>query len=300
MNKVYKIVTQKIIDKLNQGVIPWEKPWIGLRNYVTKREYHGINLLLLSMEEHRSSEFVTFRQVRDLKESVKKGSRADMVIFFRRYEVEAKDKYGNLELDNETGEPKKELRFALRYYNVFNLDQTTVSLPDYGNGKQSKECDDVLLNMPNPPAIKEGGNRAAYNPESDILKIPSKKEFKDMEKYYSSKFHELIHSTGYKTRLNRKDSKGNGFGDKRYSKEELVAEIGASFLCTLCGIENKTINNSAAYIQGWLKRLNNDKTLIISASAQAQKAVDYILGINGGGENSEKPIEVRAIAKSLS
>ena len=182
MNKVYEIVTQKIIDKLNQWIIPWEKPWIGLRNYVTKREYHGINLLLLSMEGHKSSEFVTFKQVRELKESVKKGSRADMVIFFRRYEVEARDKDGALELDEKTGEPKKELRFALRYYNVFNLDQTTIPLPDYGNGKQSKECEDILLNMPNPPAIKEGGNRATYNPKLDILKIPSKKEFKDMEK----------------------------------------------------------------------------------------------------------------------
>lgn len=282
MNKVYEIVTQKIIDKLNQGVIPWEKPWIGLRNYVTKREYHGINLLLLSMEEHQSSEFMTFRQVKDLKESIKKGSRADMVIFFRRYEVEARDKNGNLELDEETGEPKKEPRFALRYYNVFNLDQTTIPLPDYGNGEQSKECEDILLNMPNPPAIEEGGNRAAYNLKSDILRIPSKKEFKDMEKYYSSKFHELIHSTGHETRLNRKDFKGNGFGSEKYSKEELVAEIGASFLCARCGIENKTIDNSAAYIQGWLKRLDNDKTLIISAAAQAQKAVDYILNNKGG------------------
>ena len=287
MNKVYEIVTQKIIDKLNQGVIPWEKPWIGLRNYLTKREYHGINLLLLSMEKHQSSEFMTFRQVKDLKEGIKKGSRADMVIFFRRYEVEARDKNGNLELDEETGEPKKELRFALKYYNVFNLDQTTISLPDYGNGKQLKECEDILLNMPNPPAIKEGGNRATYNPKLDILKIPPKREFKDMEKYYSSKFHELIHSTGHETRLNRKDFKGNGFSSEKYSKEELVAEIGASFLCALCGIENKTINNSAAYIQGWLKRLNNDKTLIISASAQAQKAVNYILGTKGSEKNEK-------------
>jgi len=277
VNKVYEIVTQKIIDKLNQGIIPWEKPWIGLRNYITKREYHGINLLLLNMEEHQSSEFLTFKQVKDLKESVKKGSRADMVIFFRRYEVEARDKDGNLELDEKTGEPKKELRFALRYYNVFNLDQTTIPLPDYGNGKQSKECDDIFLNMPNPPAIQESGNRAAYNFESDILKVPSKREFKDLEKYYSSKFHELIHSTGHESRLNRKDFKLNFFGGEKYSKEELIAEIGASFLCARCGIENKTIDNSAAYIQGWLKRLNNDKTLIISAAAQAQKAVDYIL-----------------------
>lgn len=282
MNKVYEIVTQKIIDKLNQGIIPWEKPWIGLRNYVTKREYHGINLLLLNMEEHQSSEFLTFKQIKDLKESMKKGSRADMVIFFRRYEVEARDKDGNLELDEKTGEPKKELRFALRYYNVFNLDQTTIPLPDYGKGKKSKECDDIFLNMPNPPAIQESGNRVAYNFESDILKIPSKREFKDLGKYYSSKFHELIHSTGHESRLDRKDFKLNFFGGEKYSKEELIAEIGASFLCARCGIENKTIDNSAAYIQGWLKRLNNDKTLIISAAAQAQKAVDYILNNKGG------------------
>jgi len=282
MNKVYEIVTQKIIDKLNQGVIPWEKPWIGLRNYVTKREYHGINLLLLSIDKHQSSEFVTFRQVRDLKESVKKGSRADMVIFFRRYEVEAKDKDGNLEIDETTGEPKKELRFALRYYNVFNLDQTTIPLPDYSNGKQIKKCEDILRDMPNLPAIEEGGSAAAYNPRLDLLRIPSKREFKDREKYYSSAFHELVHSTGHETRLNRKNFKHNGFGDEKYSKEELVAEIGASFLCATCGIENKTIDNSSAYIQGWLKRLNNDKTLIISAAAQAQKAVDYILNNNKG------------------
>jgi antirestriction protein ArdC len=282
VNKVYEIVTQKIIDKLNQGVIPWEKPWIGLRNYVTKREYHGINLLLLNMEEHQSSEFLTFKQVRDLKESVKKGSRANMVIFFRRYEVEARDKDGNPEFDEKTGEPKKELRFALRYYNVFNLDQTTIPLPDYGNGKQSKECEDILQNLKNFPAIEEGGNKAAYNPVLDALSIPSKKEFKDREKYYSSTFHELIHETGHETRLNRKDFKLNGYGSEKYSKEELIAEIGASFLCARCGIENKTIDNSAAYIQGWLKRLNNDKTLIISAAAQAQKAVDYILNNRGG------------------
>jgi len=283
MNKVYGIVTQKIIDKLNQGIIPWEKPWIGLRNYITKREYHGINLLLLSMEKHQSSEFMTFKQTRDLKEYVKKGSRADMVIFFKRYEVETKDKDGNLEIDERTGEPKKELRFALRYYNIFNLDQTTIPLPDYGNGKQSKKCEDILQNIKNLPIIEEGGNIAAYNPVQDSLSIPSKREFKDREKYYSSIFHELIHSTGHETRLNRKDFKHNGFGDEKYSKEELIAEIGASFLCAQCGIENKTIDNSAAYIQGWLKRLNNDKTLIISASAQAQKAVDYILNNNKGG-----------------
>ncbi|MBA7478293.1 DNA primase TraC [subsurface metagenome] len=282
MNKVYKIVTQKIIDKLNKGIIPWEKPWIGLRNYATKREYHGINLLLLSMEKHQSSEFVTFRQVREHKESVKNGSRASMVVFFRRYEVEARDKDGNPEIDKETGEPKKELRFALRYYNVFNLDQTTIPLPDYGNGKKSKECEDVLQNLKNFPAIEEGGSKAAYNPILDALSIPPKREFKDREKYYSSIFHELVHATGHETRLNRKDSKGNGFGSEKYSKEELVAEIGASFLCARCGIENKTIDNSAAYIQGWLKRLNNDSTLIISASAQAQKAVDYILNNNKG------------------
>jgi len=281
MNKVYKIVTQKIIDKLNQGIIPWEKPWIGLRNYKTKREYHGINLLLLNLEEHKSSEFVTFKQISDLKESVKKGSRADIVVFFKRYEKEVIDENGKNIINDKTGEIKKELRFALRYYNIFNLDQTTIPLPDYSNGKRIKRCEDILKDLPNLPTIEEGGNVAAYNPKLDILRIPSKKEFKDREKYYSSIFHELIHSTGHETRLNRKDSKGNGFGDEKYSKEELVAEIGASFLCATCGIENKTIDNSAAYIQGWLKRLNNDSTLIISASAQAQKAVDYILGIKG-------------------
>jgi antirestriction protein ArdC len=140
--------------------------------------------------------------------------------------------------------------------------------------------------MPNMPLIQHMGNRAMYNPRSDTVTLPMQTAFQSPDEYYSTAFHELTHSTMHEDRLNRKvTGQVHTFGDEEYSKEELVAEMGAAFLCGFAGIENTTIENSAAYIQGWLKSLKNDKTLLISAASLAQKASDYILNRKGGEED---------------
>lgn len=176
----------------------------------------------------------------------------------------------------------------MRYYTVYNvaqcenIDESKIpSIPTTHNDfDHIAECEAIIAGMPNCPEIQQGKQRASYNPLSDIISIPRFDSFDTAEEYYSTLFHELTHSTGHGSRLNRLNNNVSGFGNEEYSKEELVAEMGAAFLCGFAGIENTTINNSVAYIQGWLKALKHDKKLVIMAAAQAQKAADYILMVN--------------------
>ena len=136
--------------------------------------------------------------------------------------------------------------------------------------------------MPRRPAIRHGLDRAFYSPAADSVGMPSPERFDTPENYYNVLFHELTHSTGHESRLNRKGVSGTdgqwaGFGSQSYSKEEMVAEMGAAFLCGQAGIVERTIDNSAAYLRSWLERLKNDCRLVVQAAAQAQKAADFIL-----------------------
>jgi len=166
----------------------------------------------------------------------------------------------------------------LRYYNVFNLEQTEgIPIPE--------KAEQIIAGMPLKPDIYHGGNKACYSPSPDSIHLPSQHTFLYPEEYYCTAFHELIHSTGHTSRIGRKSIlEPTYFGSHEYSKEELVAEMGAAFLCGYAGIEQKTIDNSAAYIQGWLKVLKKDMTLLVHAAAQAQKGADYILNRKGGEE----------------
>jgi antirestriction protein ArdC len=141
--------------------------------------------------------------------------------------------------------------------------------------------------MPNAPSIERKEARAYYQVSGDVVNMPKENLFQSDEEYYSTLFHELIHSTGHESRLNRDEiSKTNLCGSHDYSKEELVAEMGAAFLCGRCGIEPSVIENQAAYIQGWLKKLKSHKKWLIYAAAKAQKATDFILGVEHEKENS--------------
>src|SRR5208283_1729255 len=150
----------------------------------------------------------------------------------------------------------------------------------HNNFDHIAECEAIIANMPNCPEIQQGKQRASYNPLTDIISMPSFDSFVTAEEFYSTLYHELIHAVSSVKRLNRLNNNISSFGNEEYSKEELVAEMGAAFLCGVVGIENITLNNSAAYIQGWLKALKDDKKLVIMAAAQAQKAADYILRVN--------------------
>ena len=275
---IYELITKKIIEELEKGIIPWRKPWISdtPKNLITKKEYRGINRLLLSTISNKfnNSYFVTFKQINEIGGYVKKGEKGHIVVFWKVF--------NNDEIEEKEEIEKNDKRFVLRYYTVFNLEQCWI--PEEKKPKNEinnnvfeiEKCENIINNMPKKPVIKYGYNQAFYNFDSDYIGMPSKEKFISMESFYSTLFHELVHSTGHETRLNRKMV--GKYGNKEiYSKEELIAEIGASFLNDIAGIRNVNFNNSIAYINSWLKVLKNDKRLIVMASNQAQKAVDFIL-----------------------
>jgi antirestriction protein ArdC len=171
----------------------------------------------------------------------------------------------------------------LRYYRVFNLDQVTrIKKPDIGGlpaFQPIKEAEEISAKYQAQIEVIHRGNRAFYRPSTDSVHMPERETFDNPESYYSTLFHEFTHSTGHESRLNRNGIvETHFFGDEIYSKEELVAEMGAAMLCGIVGIENKTIRNSASYIQSWLGKLRDDKKLVVYAAAAAQKAADFILG----------------------
>lgn len=273
-NKVYDVITDRIINMLEAGTIPWHKPWNGSQqNLVSKKDYRGINPLLLSSMHFSSPYWLSYKQAQSLGGQVKKGEKGTPVIFWKM----------SIETDENEEPTGKKIPF-LRYYSVFNIDQCE-NIPSEKIPKLEQiefspisQCEKIVSNMPKCPIIKHNEPRAYYSPMSDFVNMPKQNLFESAVKYYSTLFHELTHSTGHSSRLDRKGVTNLcRFGSTNYSKEELVAEMGACFLCGHTGIENKTIDNSASYIKSWLSHLRNDNKLVIHAAAAAQKAADFIL-----------------------
>ena len=270
---IYKEVTDRIVAEMEKGIIPWEKPWIASGNCVahtTGKPYSLLNQMLLG----RPGEYLTFNQCQQAGGRIRKGEKASMVVFWKWLEQE----------DEETGE-KKEIPF-LRYYNVFHIDQCeglrakhTKPLPQTANADTYAAT--LIADYLSREGVKlnhEAGDRAFYRPSTDSITLPYIAQFAETSEYYSTAFHELTHSTGHSKRLNRLE-KTAFFGSEAYSKEELIAEIGAAALVNAAGLETaKSFRNTAAYIQNWLSVLKNDKKFIVSASGKAEKAVNLILG----------------------
>lgn len=189
-----------------------------------------------------------------------------------------------IEVDDEENERETKTIPVLRYYRVFEIGEQVIGLERKRKEEKFEhnpieEAEAVKTNYANSLTYSHLPGEAWYKPFDDHINVPPKEDFTKVHEYYSTLFHEMIHSTGHSDRLHRKGvTQDNSFGSKNYSKEELVAELGASMLCGLTGINNETIDNSASYIQSWLRALNNDKTLIVYASQQAQKACDHITG----------------------
>jgi antirestriction protein ArdC len=270
----YERITNHIVGLLEQGTVPWHKPWqvtTGLpRNLVTKKPYRGINPFLLMASGYESPHWLTFRQAIQLGGTVKKGEKACPVVFWKPMEM----------TDTESGEVEKVP--LLRLYYVFNVAQCeglkNAPAAEADTFAVTKTAE-IVAGMPQPPVVKHGMSHAYYSPINDIVGLPERKRFDTEDAYHATLFHELIHSTGHEKRLKRLSiMERNGFGSDPYCKEELIAELGSAFLCGQAGIVERTIDNSAAYLEGWLKRLQEDKTLIVYAAAQAQKAADFILG----------------------
>lgn len=275
--KVYEIVTDRIIEELEKGVIPWRKPWTGGRggayNRISRKPYSLINQMLLQ----HSGEYATFKQWQALGGKVRKGEKSEIVVFWKMIETETVKADGTTE---------KKTVPMLRYYSVFHVSQIEGVEPlekPFEDVEPIEAADKIIVDY----VSREGltfdetvTDEAYYSPSRDMVQVPCKEQYGAIAEYYSTTFHELTHSTGHAKRLNRLTTGIKAaFGGEEYSKEELTAEIGAASLLNHLGIETPdSFRNSAAYIQSWLKALRGDARMIVTAASRAEKAVAYILG----------------------
>ncbi len=286
---VYAKVTDKIIAALEKGTVPWHQPWKdggAPQNLISKRPYRGVNVLILQSGGHEHNLFLTYKQIRDIGASIRIGEKCYTIVYWNQAEKE---------LEDASGAQDKKAKFVLHYYSVYNIAQCENIPEDYlpkpsRIAEPIRACEDIVLCMPKPPKIKHTKQEAYYHPIKDYINMPKQASFESDAAYYSALFHELIHSTGHQSRLNRK-SLTDFPTVEAYSQEELVAEIGACYLQNKTGIPGM-IDNSTAYIQGWLTKLRNDKRLIFFAAGQAQRATDYILNVKNEPEDMVQGKEV--------
>jgi antirestriction protein ArdC len=283
---VVEIITDRIISKLEEGKIPWEKPWVGgmpPTRISCMKPYRGINLFLLGdaaeENEYSTNYWGSYKQwgAKGCAVRPEEAKNYQIAIFWKFFKTEVK-------IDKKTGEEKVVDRPPLcRYYRVYNYDQTVMNLeletpaaPDVA--EVIERAEEIIKGMPNPPKISHAGSRAYYRPSDDKVNLPPRKLFKNSTGYYSVAYHELAHSTGHPVRVGRftHEISVGLFGSESYSKEELVAEMSSAMLCNIAGLDPKVINNQAAYIASWLSVLKDDRQFIISAASQAQAAVEYI------------------------
>ena len=289
MNSPYEAVTARIIEALKAGIIPWAKPWktIGSndpfpRNFRTGAPYRGANVLILWSSPYASPYWLTFKQAKELGGTVRKGEKGTQILFWK---ISANETENTTKPESDTTSHTDRKSFFCRSYTVFNVEQcdglkaneTAPTLPEV---PQDERCEAIVTGWANRPSLNLENaheSRAYYRPSTDTVHMPNRSRFVDAPHYYATLFHELVHSTGHESRLDR--TFGTTFGDHLYSKEELVAEVGSSFLCATAGITNeRTEQNSTAYIQNWIKALQGDSRLVVVAASAAQKAADEIAG----------------------
>ena len=271
---IYEMITERITRELKKGTVPWLKPWDGGERAISRntgKPYSWLNQLAMPR-----GEYATFKQIQKEGGRVNKGAKAYPIVFWKLLKTEVED---------EDGETIEKTIPVLRYYKVFNIEQDTDLEPKHKRRRTSKKpstikrLESIKTGYINKYGVgfEEGGDEAFYSPSKDTVRVPRKKSFFSSVEYYGTVFHELGHSTGHKDRLNRLKSTAC-FGNEEYSREELVAEL------VSCGILNatnhetaSTFRNSAAYIQSWLKALENDPRMIVWASGRAEKAFNMIM-----------------------
>jgi antirestriction protein ArdC len=288
---VYETITNRIIDSLNAGVIPWRKQWktTGKNgggsvpyNLTNGKRYRGINEISLLCSGYTSNGWATYKQAQSLGYQVRKGERSSPVVWWS--------------FPDRNNPAEKDRAPYAKFYSVFNVEQmdgVPQELPlDDVEPFDAIESAELVANnymgSASHPTLSYGGSDAYFRPSTDHVQMPPRESFTAPENYYAVLFHEFVHSTGIKSRLGREEIASMvRFGDREYSKEELTAEFGAAFLCGEAGISNDGIlDNSAAYIQGWLAKLQSDKNFAIQAAQRAQKAADYILGRSWKAEDT--------------
>lgn len=263
-------VADAILEMLDQGTVPWRKPWDSTRpeNAITGKAYRGFNSVWLAIRGFGSPYWAGFKQWKQRKCTVRAGQHGSKIFIpiIRKW----KDADG-----------EDEVRcVGFRTGTVFNAEQVEggdIPVVEERDHDAIAACEQVVAGMPNRPEMRADTDRAYYVPSTDTVHVPLLGQFHTAEGYYSTVFHELAHATGHKSRLDRDLS---SYATHAYSKEELVAEFAAAMLCGHTGIDPATLENSAAYIATWRKRLSADKSIVVKAASAAQRAADHILGVD--------------------
>lgn len=283
MSKTYELVTERITAMLEQGTIPWRQPWstqAGLadqQNLMSGHQYRGINAMLTSASGYTDPYWLTYRQAQEIGAQVRKGERGTPIVFWKM----------GVGTD---ADPEKRWAFA-SHSTVFNVAQcegeglekliTRIRERRQGeriNFKPIEACEAIVAGYKG-PAIQHHEQSAWYMPVTDLINMPRPETFTRPEAYYAVLFHEMAHSTGHASRLARSGITDRAaFASHEYSKEELIAEMGSAFLCSRAGIDAPVIENTAAYLQSWLKVLKADPKMLMQAASAGQKAADMILG----------------------
>lgn len=277
---VYEMVAERIIEELEKGRIPWERPWTGVRagayNRISKKPYSLLNQLILGQD----GEWASFKQWSELGGHIRRGEKSSFVTFWKMQETEVEKEDGTKEI--------KQIPL-LRYYNVFHISQVDgvepLDIEKLNTDiKPIESAEKVLHDYWNREGIRleqEASNKAYYSPMFDLIHLPLMEQFTNINEFYGTAFHESVHSTMKESRCNRQEErkgKNVAYGSDEYSREELCAELGSADIMNILGLETThSFRNSTAYIQSWIKALRNDTRMIVSASSKAEKAVKFIL-----------------------
>lgn len=309
----FKKINKQILELIKAGNLVYRKPWrdgykikgvtYGPQNYVSQNPYSGYNAWLISFMNATSGErnehFLTAKQVKDRGGKLKKNATPYPVHAFIKGEKEEKNK--------KTGEKETFTYTGWVEYVVYPIDHTEGVKPIKRKAAKVEQpveiivdAETIISNMPKAPSVRNGGDKAYYTPSSDYVQMPAKKAFKSQKQYYSTLFHELVHSTGHSKRLNRgndtRKRDGSVEDKKAYAFEELVAELGAAYLCGVCEIDYYTMNNTAAYLKGWARvltdNLTKDHSFLFRAVYAAAKAAKYIIGETLVKTNNKKPFAI--------
>lgn len=283
-SQMYETVTGRILAELEKGTVPWHKPWnagYGAPQNLAGRPYRGINVLLLSLQGFGDPRWGTFRAIKAAGGFVRKGEKGTSIILWKPVRKQTL---------NEAGELENGGYMLLRGYTVFNAEQCDglPALERAEDFKPEERAEELLEGMPGRPPIVYGGPAAAYSPEGDTVYLPSREAFETAAGFYTTAFHELTHAAGHEKRCGGLEPAT--FGTDPYAREELIAELGAAMLAGIAGIVNDTVEASAAYLDHWKRRLEDNPRLIIQAAANAQRRADHIQGIKWA-EDSSSPAE---------
>ena len=285
---VYQKITDQIVSELEKGVRPWLKPWNAehAAGRITRPlrgngvPYHGINVLMLwsaAMEKgYAAPVWMTFKQATELKAIVRKGEHGSLVVYA--------DKIIRTETDAATGEDAQRAIPFMKGFTVFNVEQID-GLPEHYYAKPAPRVDTIdridraerFFNGTG-ATIQHGGTMAYYNVSQDFVQMPPFECFRDAEDYYATLAHETTHWTRHTSRLDR-DFGRKRFGDEGYAMEELVAELGSAFLSADLDLTPNVRDDHASYIASWIKVLKNDKRAIFTAASHAQRAADFLHGL---------------------